>query len=71
MTNLVIPHVISISNVALSNVFVTTNADGTAVVITQTGMRTVAVGPGAWGLLLLVVAVAVWFLMRTFGRREP
>src|SRR5687768_7824281 len=70
MTNLVIPHVVSISNVALTNVITTTNADGSVVHIGGQRMQTIMFGPGALVLVLLAVALIVMFLWRTFKRGE-
>lgn len=70
MTNLVIPHVVTVSNVVMSNVIVVTNADGGTVTMTQTGMRTISIGPGALVIAFLVVAMIAAFLWKTFGKGQ-
>jgi hypothetical protein len=68
MTNLVIPHVVTVSNVAYTNVVAVTNADGSVNYITGRKMQTIAFGPGALVLVLLVVAMIAVFLWKTFGK---
>ena len=70
MTNLVIPHVVTVSNVDFTNVVAVTNADASVGYITGRKMQTIAFGPGALVLVLLVVGMVVAFLWRTFGKKD-
>ena len=70
MTNLVIPHVVTVSNVALTNVVALTNADGSVNYITGMKMQTIAFGPGALVIAFLLVAMIAAFLWKTFGKGQ-
>ena len=70
MTNLVIPHVVTVSNVAMSNVIVVTNADGGTVTMTQKGMTTVSSGPGALVIAFLVVAMIGCFFCGKLSAKD-